>query len=88
MYIYKNESTHINTYINAYSHTHTYNNKYTNIGLVTNCMKNKDFYEGIRALLIEKDNNASWNPPTLGECTDEYIDSYFQYEDVMDRLEK
>lgn len=33
---------------------------------------------GVRALLIDKDNNPQWNPKSLGEVTDEYIESYFK----------
>lgn len=33
---------------------------------------------GVRALLIEKDNNPQWNPKTLGDVTEEYIESYFK----------
>ena len=31
------------------------------------CHISKDFVEGIRAKLIEKDNNARWNPATVEE---------------------
>ena len=36
-----------------------------------------DFREGIRAALVDKDNNPKWNPSTLAEVTDEIVDSYF-----------
>ncbi|KAK0161194.1 hypothetical protein PV327_009691 [Microctonus hyperodae] len=41
------------------------------------CTKNSDFHEGVRALLIDKDQNPSWNPKTLEQVTDEYVDSKF-----------
>lgn len=47
------------------------------LGVVINCMKNKDFYEGIRALLIEKDNNPKWQPDSLDKIDDATIDAYF-----------
>lgn len=31
------------------------------------CHISKDFVEGIRAKLIDKDNNARWNPATIEE---------------------
>jgi enoyl-CoA hydratase len=45
--------------------------------MVMGCMRNNDFKEGVRALLISKDGNPSWNPASLSEVTKEYVDSYF-----------
>ncbi|XP_034937617.1 3-hydroxyisobutyryl-CoA hydrolase, mitochondrial [Chelonus insularis] len=42
------------------------------------CDKKSDFYEGVRALLVDKDQNPKWNPKTLEEVTDEYISSKFK----------
>lgn len=36
-----------------------------------------DFYEGVRSVLVDKDKNAKWNPPTLAEVKDSDIDAYF-----------
>lgn len=36
-----------------------------------------EFYEGVRALLIDKDQNPQWNPPTLEGVTQELVDYHF-----------
>ena len=36
-----------------------------------------DFYEGIRAVVIDKDNAPQWQPPTLDEVSSEAVDAYF-----------
>jgi len=36
-----------------------------------------DFYEGIRAMLIDKDQKPRWRPATLGEVSDGMVDGYF-----------
>ncbi|RCV38837.1 hypothetical protein SETIT_8G174200v2 [Setaria italica] len=37
----------------------------------------KDFYEGSRALLIDKDQNPRWMPPRLEQVDDEAVEQYF-----------
>jgi enoyl-CoA hydratase/carnithine racemase len=36
-----------------------------------------DFYEGIRAMLIDKDQSPKWNPRTLQDVTPDIVESYF-----------
>ncbi len=38
-----------------------------------------DFHEGIRAVLVDKDNNPKWNPPTLDLVTVEDVNSYLNH---------
>ncbi|KAJ7543234.1 hypothetical protein O6H91_09G030200 [Diphasiastrum complanatum] len=37
----------------------------------------KDFYEGCRAILIDKDNSPKWNPAELEQVTPEMVECYF-----------
>jgi enoyl-CoA hydratase len=46
--------------------------------IVTRMFRHGDFYEGVRALLIDKDNAPRWDPPTPEEVTPEMVDSYFE----------
>ncbi|KAF5273022.1 hypothetical protein FQR65_LT04764 [Abscondita terminalis] len=41
------------------------------------CLKNKDFYEGVRALLIDKDQKPKWSPSSVAEVSNSTIASYF-----------
>lgn len=36
-----------------------------------------DFAEGIRALLIDKDKQPKWNPPTLAEADEQWVKKFF-----------
>lgn len=43
-------------------------------------MRGHEFYEGVRAQLIDKDKNPKWRPATLGEVSDEIIEKHFGVE--------
>ncbi len=41
------------------------------------CVARPDFREGIRAVLVDKDHEPRWSPPTLAEVRDEDVDACF-----------
>ncbi|MCH8614620.1 enoyl-CoA hydratase/isomerase family protein [Sphingomonas sp. SM33] len=41
-------------------------------------VRTHDFREGVRALLIDKDNNPHWDPPTPEQVDDEMLDILFE----------
>merc|ERR1711982_197452 len=47
--------------------------------LVTRCCQDKDFYEGVRAALIDGDNKPAWVPNTLQKITIDKVDWYFSH---------
>jgi enoyl-CoA hydratase/carnithine racemase len=40
--------------------------------------KGHDFFEGVRALLIDKDQKPKWNPPTIEGVTRELVEEHFK----------
>ena len=47
------------------------------LNLIHGCFDQGDFVEGIRAVLVEKDNRPRWSPASLAEVTREAVDRFF-----------
>jgi enoyl-CoA hydratase len=45
--------------------------------MVNKVMNDHDFYEGVRALIIDKDNNTSWKPSNIYEVEENFVDKFF-----------
>ncbi|ELT99351.1 hypothetical protein CAPTEDRAFT_180966 [Capitella teleta] len=45
--------------------------------LSQHCMQDKDFYEGVRAVLVDKDQSPAWSPSTVEGVSDEQVNWYF-----------
>ena len=46
--------------------------------LATHILQPPDFVEGVRALIVDKDNAPKWNPPSVADTPDSLIDAIFQ----------
>merc|ERR1719228_706180 len=54
--------------------------------LVTRCCQDKDFYEGVRAALIDRDNKPAWVPKMVEEVTEDKVDWYFSQLEESEEL--
>lgn len=46
--------------------------------MVSACMRAPDFYEGVRALLVDRDNKPAWKPASHDQVSTELVDEYFK----------
>ena len=46
-------------------------------GLAVNTMDGHDFFEGVRALLVDKDNAPQWQHASAAEVPSDLVDSFF-----------
>jgi len=46
--------------------------------LVRRCFEHGETLEGVRALVIDKDNAPKWNPPQLADVTDDAVAKFFE----------
>lgn len=47
------------------------------IGMVRQCFDHGDFMEGVRAVIVDKDNAPKWRPPRIEEVTPASVDAIF-----------
>ncbi len=60
--------------------------------IAQHCMKRhddakSDFYEGIRATLIDKDHSPKWSPSTLQDATDEFVSTTYINQSIPNEWE-
>jgi enoyl-CoA hydratase/carnithine racemase len=46
--------------------------------LSVQCARHADFIEGVRALLVDKDQNPQWQPPSIAQLSEAYLDEHYQ----------
>jgi enoyl-CoA hydratase/carnithine racemase len=46
--------------------------------IATHCARNPDFREGVRALIIDKDNAPKWRYPSVSALPSDYVASHFE----------
>ena len=49
----------------------------TEMRIVSRIVHGHDFYEGVRAVIVEKDNAPEWRPPLPEEVNDALIERHF-----------
>jgi hypothetical protein len=47
------------------------------LGMAQQCFEQGDFVEGVRALIIDKDNAPRWNPSHLDDVTSASVEAFF-----------
>jgi enoyl-CoA hydratase len=45
--------------------------------IVSRIIREHDFYEGVRAVIVDKDNQPRWRPATLAEVTPSMVEAHF-----------
>ena len=47
------------------------------LNLIYGCFQQSDYIEGIRALMVDKDNAPRWEPPVLDQVSDRRVEGFF-----------
>jgi hypothetical protein len=48
------------------------------LGMLRHSLEQGDFMEGVRAVLVDKDNAPRWNPARTEDVTEEMIAAFFR----------
>jgi hypothetical protein len=48
------------------------------LGMLRHSLEQGDFMEGVRAVLVDKDNAPRWNPARIEDVTEEMIAAFFR----------
>jgi enoyl-CoA hydratase/carnithine racemase len=48
------------------------------LAMAQRCFEQGDFLEGVRALIIDKDNSPRWSPDRIEDVTDAMVDTFFR----------
>jgi hypothetical protein len=48
------------------------------LGLIHSCMEHGDLLEGIRALIVDKDNKPRWTPASLEAADPTQVNAFFR----------
>jgi enoyl-CoA hydratase len=54
--------------------------------LMIRFLQGHDFYEGVRAVIVDKDQKPQWKPSTLNEVTPQAVEHYFSPLEGMPEL--
>ena len=46
--------------------------------MVQRCQASGDFYEGVRAMLVDKDRNPQWKPSNLDKVDEIWVNHFFE----------
>jgi enoyl-CoA hydratase len=49
----------------------------TELRIGVRLVERNDIREGVRAVLVDRDNSPAWSPAKLEDVTQEYVDSFF-----------
>ena len=54
--------------------------------MVMRCMKNSDFKEGVRAMLVDRDMQPTWQPSQLQDVNSSKVTKYFDNLEIDEEL--